>query len=105
LHGHVLTDVNGSLRELSAWAPVVSSDAVTRAVLAAVARWSGKLALLKDAVMIACASSDAGDQAAHIASCAAGCTVSPWRPGGQPPQPSHHGGHRAAHERSTELGP
>ena len=66
LHGHHVTDAYGGRRDRSEWAPVVSSAAVTRAVLEAVARWSLKLTQLADTLAIACAVVDARTVTEHV---------------------------------------
>ena len=68
LHSHGVTDVHGRRRDHSQWAPAVSSAAVTRALVQAIARWSGKLTLLAEAVTIACAVNDASPRVEHVAS-------------------------------------
>src|ERR1035441_3426828 len=58
LHTHFATEAEGAQVDHSEWAPIVRSEASTRAVLEEVARWLGKLTLLGDALSIACAVSD-----------------------------------------------
>ena len=66
LHGHRVTDVHGTRRDHSDWAPVVSSAAVARAMMEAVARWSLKLTQLADTLAIACAVNDARSVTEHV---------------------------------------
>ena len=66
LHGHHIIDVYGIRRDRLEWAPVVSSAAVARAVMEAVARWSLKLTQLTDTLAIACTVGDARSVTEHV---------------------------------------